>query len=157
MATRNLGPTGNLDVRKYRCATKAVKRRLDGQNEAITSPQVRRGAHWVTARRAWLNIYEDRLTIGDWVVRSEDIEAISAQHVRSLGMKVTVLTVLTHDARYQLGINPWAKPVPHLESLIGESITPEQARLGWSFFSVAARIAFLGCWAWYLLSQVRGR
>ena len=156
MATQDLA-TPSLDGRRYRCLTKAVRRRRGSKENAVTPTQVKRGTHWVAARRGWLNIYNDRLAVGSWVIRREDVKAVSAQEVRSLGMKTTVLIVETNDFQYQFGINPWARPLGPLGALTGEAIVPVRSKLGWSFFSAAVRLGFVGYWAWFFLSHVKGR
>ncbi len=128
MPTADSGGTGQ---RRYRCFTKARQTDL--------TAGLKRGGGWVTARRGWFEVYDDRLTCGDWVVDLDDITDAVVHETSSLFITYNVLEVTLTDHAYQFGFNPWARVVRHLPF----PFTTEQTQLGWSRFSVMIRVGLV--------------
>lgn len=116
-----------------------------GSNREAGVP--RRSAHWVTARRARFRVYSDRVEAGDWRIPYQDVERAVLYRMPYLPfVEARVLELEAAGQTYQFGFNPWAHPEAHLPIAVEE----EQARLGYSAFSIAARVVLVG-YVLYLL------
>ena len=93
----------------------------------------RHSANWLVSRRGWLRVFEDRLECGDWVIPAASVTKAT---LYSVGMG-HVLAVSTQERTYQFGLNPWVK-VP---LVLPFPFTTEKAKLGYSPFSIAVRVA----------------
>jgi hypothetical protein len=82
--------------------------------------------NWSLARRAIFKVYSNRLEIGPWTVRFDEIREIIL---------------------YQIGFNPWVNPIKNIPL----KVQVESVRLGYSPFSVVvpvAVMAFIAYWLW---------
>ena len=112
----------------------------------------RYSVNWALARRAWFECYSDRVTCGDWVIRSADVRDAVLYESRQWFIPVFVLAIATNDCTYQFGFNPWAKIAAHLPF----AFRREKVRLGYSRFSIAARgmlLIYIVLMVWYCQSR----
>lgn len=81
----------------YKCMTKATTAEGD---------QVRYGPNWVTARRAILNVFSDRLECGDWKIEYKEIKDSVLYSIKTnLIIPGYVLKVATTERTYHFGLN----------------------------------------------------
>jgi hypothetical protein len=123
----------------YRAWTKAIL--TDGSAPGYS-------ASWMTARRGWLNVYDDRLECGDIIIPIEGIEGALLYEARQWFIPVYILTVTTPEGTYQFGLNPWTKIAAHLPF----PYRRERVRLQYSSFSSLLRVALIA-YVVYLLYQ----
>jgi hypothetical protein len=112
---------------RYRAWTKATNRE---------SGPPRRSAHWITARRAWFKVFNDRLECGNWNIPFDSITEAVVYEVRQGLLTAQVLEVSTPEGTRQFGFNPWVKIADHLPF----AVRCEQVRMRWSMFSIALRV-----------------
>lgn len=120
----------------YRCMTKGVR----GASEAFEYSM-----SWVTARRAFLHVWPDRLECGDWTIPFPAITQAVLFQTRQAFIPCYILKLQTQDAAYQFGLNGnkfWAGDLPF-------PVTRETGRLKYSTFSIVARIILFAALAWY--------
>jgi len=111
----------------------------------------RRSASWITARRAWLEVFANRVECGNWIIPFESVEGAVLYTGRQWFIPMSVLELRTSTATYQFGLNPWARPERHLPL----EVERQEVRLGTSAFSLLLRIvlvAYLAFLVWRRLS-----
>lgn len=113
--------------RRYRCFTKVSR---------YEAGPPKRGVNWVLAKRAWFDVYDDHLKIGDVRVEYTDINKAVLYNVRWFFMTAYVMELHFDDKKFQFGFNPWADPAKHMKI----EFEHVKARLGYSAFSVVIRI-----------------
>jgi len=121
----------------HRCMTKGVK----GAADAFEY-----GMSWVTARRAFLKVYEDRLECGDWGIPYRSINHAVLFETRQMFIPCYVLKIRTDAEAYQFGLNGgrfWAGELPF-------PVTREKGRLRYSKFSIAMRVILVAACIWYI-------
>lgn len=94
---------------------------------------------WVSARRAWFNIYDDQVECGDWTILASNVEEAVLVEARQWFIPVRVLRIRTHDAIYQFGFNPWCNAGKHLPF----EFERKKARIAYSPFSIALRVGLV--------------
>ena len=102
---------------------------------------------WVVAKRAWFEVFADRVECGDWNIPFAGVTSATVYRTSQLFIPVRVLQLETEGCTYQFGFNPWANPCPSLSL----PITEERASLGMSPASLLLRVAVvlaLAYWAW---------
>lgn len=115
----------------YRCMTKGVK----GAPEEFA-----RGLPWVTARRSILEVYDDRLECGDWIIPFAEVEAATLFETRQMFIPCYILKVRVAGNTFQFGLNGnrfWRGELPF-------PVTRDKGRLGYSTFSIVARLIVIG-------------
>ncbi len=117
----------------YKCWTKATDRE--------PGPP-RYSANWITSRRAWLQVFPDRLECGDWRIPATTVQAAILYKV---GL-AQVLVLNTQERTYQFGLNPWVRLAEHLPF----AYTKERTTMRYSWFSIALRIG-VGAYLLYLV------
>ncbi|MEX1095281.1 MAG: hypothetical protein WED34_04490 [Planctomycetales bacterium] len=141
MAARILLLDEIMDKPLYRCMTK-------GSDWERGTPQS--GANWVLARRGFFKVFADRIELGDWRIPFSEIErAIEYRIPCFYFAKSSVLEIEAKGRIYQFGFNPWARPVKHFPFAVEQ----QQAKLGWSTFSVLLRLAILAYLGYLLWNQ----
>ncbi|MEM7261539.1 MAG: hypothetical protein AAF488_06065 [Planctomycetota bacterium] len=126
----------------YRCWTK-------GTTGESGSP--RYSPSWAGARRAWFEIYQDRVVCGDWEIPFADVTQATVFRTSQMFIPVTVLQLVTESKTYQFGFNPWAKPIEHLKLPMNE----ERVRLKMSPFRVVLRIAAIAYLIYYFWQRAQ--
>ena len=112
---------------KYKCWCKATDRE---DNEP------RYSANWVTSKRAWFKIFDNRVECGSWTIKFSDVTFAHVYRTKQMFIPCCVLQLKTTEGNYQFGFNPWATPIKHLDLELSES----DIKLKYSKFSIAARI-----------------
>ena len=126
----------------HRCLTKATTAEGD---------HLRHSLSWVTARRAYLMVFEDRLECRDWVIACGDIEEAVLFSVFAFPLPGHVLRVRALSKTYQFGLNRnrfWKGDLPF-------PVTREKGRLGYSSFSAIARLVLLAAILYWLWNRYR--
>jgi hypothetical protein len=103
------------------------------------------GMSWVTARRASLKVFEDRLECGDWTIPYASVSQAVLFETRQMFIPCYILKVRTDSEAYQFGLNGnkfWRGELPF-------AVVRERGRLKYSVFSILARIALLVVLIWY--------
>lgn len=128
----------------HKCMTKATTAEGDA---------LRHSQNWVMARRATLQVWDDRLVCGDWTIPYSTIREAVLISIRStFFIPGYVLRVRTDDRTYQFGLNPgrfWRGELPF-------PVSRERGRLAYSPFSLIVRLVILGYilhYAWTHFSQ----
>jgi len=114
----------------YRCMTKGVKG---------TAQEFAYGPAWVTARRASLLVYGDRLECGDWKIPYTSIEAVTLFETRQMFIPCYILRITTTGNSFRFGLNGnafWRSELPF-------PVTREKGRLRYSAFSIVVRVVIL--------------
>ena len=127
----------------HRCTTKATTEVSDG---------VRRSLAWTFARRGVLEVRDDALICGDWVIPYDEVDEAILYSVRQVFIPGYVLFVRSGGTDYQFGLNWgrfWAGELPF-------PVRRERGRLGSSWTSLAARAAIWGGLAYWLWGRLRG-
>lgn len=126
----------------YRCMTKGVR----GAAEEFEY-----GLKWITSRRAFLNVFQDRLECGDWIISHCDIlEAVLFQ-TRSGIIPCFILKLRTAENTFQFGLNGnkyWKGDLPF-------GVTRTKGRLRYSLFSIIIRVLLVAGLAWYFFFRDR--
>lgn len=128
----------------YKCWTKAIR----GANG-----NPRRGAAWVRSRRAWFQIFDDRIECGDWIIPFSSVKEAVVFETRFLFMPAFILQLSTAETTYQFGFNPWCRVTQHLPF----HMERKRVKMGHSAFSIAARVllaAYLAYWVWQWMAQL---
>ncbi|MEW4570273.1 hypothetical protein AB1L88_20595 [Tautonia sp. JC769] len=113
---------------------------------------VRRSLNWAVSRRGILEVREDALACGDWVIPYQEIEEAVLYSVSQAFIPGYVLMVRTRGVIYQFGLNwgrYWGRELPF-------PVRREKGKLGYSWQSVAVRVAFFGLLGYWLWSRIRG-
>jgi hypothetical protein len=126
---------------RYQCWVKAT--------DAEAGPP-RYSASWALARRARLRVFSDRLECGDWIIPSSEVQDAVLFEARQWFIPVFILSLQTSRRTYQFGINPWVRVSHHLPF----ACRHERVRLGYSAFSIGARVVLLAYlaytgWRWF--------
>lgn len=103
------------------------------------------GMSWVTARRAFLTVYNDRIECGDWIIPHRTVSKAILFETRQVFVKCYILKIQTDSDAYQFGLNGnkfWAGELPF-------SVIREKGRLQYSKFSIAIRIVLAAALIWY--------
>ena len=123
--------------------TKATRAEGDG---------VRRSLNWAFSRRGFLEVRPDALACGDWLIPYDEIDEAVLYRVRQTLIPGYVLVVRSRGLVYQFGLNWgrfWSRDLPF-------PVKREGARLSYSWFSIAVRVALLGVLAYWLWKHSRG-
>lgn len=114
--------------------------------------QLRYSANWVTARRAWLKVFADRLVCGDWVIAIADIREAVLISLWQGVFPAYVLRIRTDEYTYSFGLNRgkyWRGELPF-------DVRREKGKLSYSRFSIAYRLVLLVGLAAYLWWSFQG-
>jgi len=137
------GSEGHMTGIVYKCWTKAIR----GDAGAP-----RRSARWILSRRAFLEVYPDRIECGDWVIPASEVSDAVLYETRQLFVvPVFVLYIVTAKTTYQFGVNPWVRIAAQLPF----DVRRERVRLRTSPFSIALRIALIALLAYWLWERLR--
>jgi hypothetical protein len=131
-----------MSTLRYRAWTKAT---------ADESGAPRYSANWVTARRAWFLVFDDRIECGDWTVPAGAVEDAVLYHSRQWFIPVSVLSIATGGQVLQFGFNPWVKIGRHLPFPYRQ----QQVRLKYSTFSIIVRVLLLLGIVYWVLTKRR--
>jgi hypothetical protein len=126
----------------YRCWTKATRREKGNPRLSF---------NWAVSRRAWFQIFPDRVQCGDWVLPLDELEGAVLYEGRQSWIPVRVLELRTARGTYQFGFNPWVTVERHLPF----PFSREKVRLRHSIFSLAVRVAlvlYLAYLLWHWLT-----
>ena len=118
---------------------------------AAEGDDVRRLQNWLLSRGGILVVGTDSLACGNWRVPYDVIDEAVLFRVRHMFIPGYVLRIKTRDTTYQFGLNWgrfWSRELPF-------PVRRERARLGFSWYSLAVRVALLGVFASML--WLRGR
>ena len=125
----------------HQCMTKGVIAEGD---------QLKHGPNWVLARRGRLKIFQDHLECGDWMIEYHDIKNATLYSVQQFIIVVPipgyVLKIETEDKTYFFGLNfnkYWKNEQPF-------PVERQNARLGFSLFSIVIRLIVLGYIVYFL-------
>lgn len=100
------------------------------------------GLHWIFARRGRLKFFNDRIELGNWVIRYNEVSSAIIWRART-----QILEIKTVNEEYQFGLNPWAKISPELPI----EIATEAVRMRHTASSIMFRfiaIAIIGVLIW---------
>ena len=111
----------------------------------------RYSANWSVARRAWFEIFPDRIKCGEWVVPREDVKEATLFETRQWFFPVYVLSLTTEEKTWQFGFNPWSR----IGSYLPFPVERERVRLRYSAFSVVIRALLLAYAAYWLFKTWR--
>lgn len=111
----------------------------------------RYSGNWAVARRAWFEIFSDRIQCGDWVIRKEDVKEATLFEARQWFIPVYVLSLSTEQKTWQFGFNPWAR----IGSYLPFPVKRERVRLRYSAFSLVTRALVLAYLAYWLFDRWR--
>lgn len=103
------------------------------------------GLSWVTARRAILQVYPDRIECGDWQIPYASISEAVLFETRHMFLRCYILKIRSGDATYQFGLSGgkfWAGELPF-------PVNREKGRLRYSAFSIVSRICLIAVVVWY--------
>ena len=127
----------------HTCMTKAVI--ADGD-------QLRIGPKWITARRAKLKLYDDRLQCGDWTIDYDDIREAVLASFRSHILRIPgyMLSVRTDKNTYHFGLNGWG----YWKGELPFPATRTESKLRMSPISFLVRALLIGyvgilVWRWF--------
>jgi hypothetical protein len=100
----------------------------------------RHSYNWLASRRGWLKVFTDHLECGDWSIPASDVKSATLYELRYGFLPGgSVLVIDTAARTYQFGINPWIRVGDRLPFPFNR----ERAKLGYSPFSLAVRIALI--------------
>lgn len=129
----------------HKCQTKAT---------TATGDQRKYGPNWVTSRRGFLKIFEDRLECGDWCIDYADINKAVLCSFRSFFLRIPgyILTVETEGRTYHFGLNGWGK---FWKGDLPFQVKREAGKLRFTWFSILLRVILAGylayiAWQWFL-------
>ncbi len=125
----------------YRCWTKATNRE---------EGEPRRSLNWVRSRRAWFEVYEDRIECGDWTIPTSAVQDAVLYEARQFLIPARVLSVEAAGVTYQFGFNPWCRAGQHLPF----DVRNEKIKLGRSPFSIVVRLILLVYLIYLVLTTV---
>jgi hypothetical protein len=103
------------------------------------------GMGWVTARRSFLSVFQDRLECGDWHIPYHTITQAVLFKTRQMFIPCYILKIRTEESAYQFGLNGnkfWATELPF-------PVAREKGRLKYSKFSIAVRVILVAALIWY--------
>jgi hypothetical protein len=111
----------------------------------------RYSANWSIARRAWFEVFPDRVECGDWVIPKEDVKEATLFEGRQWFVPVYVLSLTTQQKTWQFGFNPWVRIGSHLPF----PVKRERVHIRYSVFSLAVRALLLAYVAYWLFERWR--
>lgn len=88
------------------------------------------------AKRWLLKCYENRVVCGSWIIPYSQVSKATLYKFNSLIGGGYVFELITKDATYQFGMNPWA----NLSKSLNIPLDHQQVKLGYSPFSIALRV-----------------
>jgi hypothetical protein len=112
---------------------------------------IRHSVNWVVSRRGILEVRPDALASGDWVIPYSEIDEAILYSVKQMFIPGYVLLVRSRGVTYHFGLNWgrfWTRDLPF-------PVRRERARLGYSWYSIAVRVALLGALAYWLWHRGR--
>ena len=121
----------------YRCMTKGVR----GAPEEFEY-----GLKWITSRRAFLEVFQDRLECGDWNIPFEEVREAELFQTRSGIVPCFILKARTAENTFQFGLNGnkfWKGDLPF-------EVKRTQGRLKYSLVSVCLRLVLIAAIVWYV-------
>jgi hypothetical protein len=124
----------------HRCMTKGVQG---------TADQFEYSLSWVTARRATLKLFPDRLECGNWIILFTAIEHAILFETKQWFIPCYVLKIRTAETTYQFGLNPgnfWSGDLPF-------EVERQKGQLKYSAYSIATRVMLVAGIIWYLYSR----
>ena len=109
------------------------------------------GMSWITARRSFLKVFEDRLECGDWTIPNRSISEAVLFETRQMFIPCYILKVRTDSEAYQFGLTGnkfWKGELPF-------PVVRERGRLQYSTFSIVLRVVLIAIviWYWYLRAK----
>jgi len=141
MKFREQEPAGQNEAKDatpiYRFMTKGVR----GAPEEFEY-----GLKWITSRRAFLKVFEDRIECGNWNIPYSAIEEAQLFQTRSGIIPCFILKARTADNTFQFGLNGnkfWKGDLPF-------EVKRSKGRLKYSTFSLCLRIALISGLVWYV-------
>lgn len=126
------------ETEKYKAYCKATDRE---------DSEPRYSHNWVTSRRAWFRIFQDRIECGKWVIPFNTVQKAIVYKTSEMFIPVKVLHLITDNGSYQFGFNPWARPLDYLDLDVEE----QQIKMSYSLFSIVLRVgilSYLFYWLW---------
>ena len=108
------------------------------------------GLDWLTARRARIRVFEDRVECGDWVVPYEKVSDAVLFETRSGIFRCFILRLRTSEHTYQFGLNHhafWRAELPF-------EVIREKGKLKVSLFSLLIRGSLFVVFLWYLYNAI---
>lgn len=112
--------------------------------------QMRFGPTWVTARRASLKVFSNRLECGDWKIGYEEIKESGLYSIRTnFVIPGYVLKVATENKTYHFGLNYgrfWKGTLPF-------EVQREKGKMKYSPFSILIRALLYGTLAYWLYTE----
>ena len=122
----------------YKCWAKATDKDAGAHKYSL---------YWVTSRRAWFKVFDDRVECGDWVLPNSAIRDAVLFKSRQWFIPVSVLRLKTDRKTCQFGFNPWCRVEEHLPL----EVRTEKVKARYSAFSLFLRlflIVYLIYWYW---------
>jgi hypothetical protein len=122
----------------HKCVTKAMTAEGD---------DIRHSPNWVYWRRSLLQVYEERLECGDWVIPYSEIEEAVLFRTRELFIPGYVLRLKAQGQVYEFGLNTgrfWAGELP---------FPVRRERLGYSRLNIAVLVLAALAVAYWLWSR----
>ena len=104
------------------------------------SGEIRYSANWITSKRTFYSVYDDRIEIGSWKVPFDEIKDIILYKTKQMFIPVSVLAIQTAEKNYQIGFNPWVDPVKNIPI----EVRTETTQLKYSAFSLVIRLIAFG-------------
>ena len=123
----------------HKCFAKAI-------GEATPGEIVRSGK-WVTSRRAWLKIYDDRVICGDWDIAYSTVSDAVLYKGWSYPWPVRVLELVVGSSAYQFGVSPWCALERHLPIEV-RSVPLEMKHSTFSILIRVLAVGYLVHWLW---------
>ena len=106
-------------------------------------------ASWATARRGRFEVYEDRVEMGDWVIRYDEVsEAVVYRIPYLFVFAYSVIELNARGRTWQFGFNPWAKPGDRL----GVEVRREDVAV--PLWRELARLALYGVLVYLFVSAI---
>ena len=107
-------------------------------------------AGWIKAKRAVVLLTNDRLVCGSWEIPVSSIKTATLLRVKSLFAKAFILKVSTDEEHYQFGL----QYDPDWEKHTAFPMVVEDSKIGYSYFSIALRIAVFILLMWYIIERL---
>ena len=82
-----------------------------------------------------------------WRLTNPSKTTLGLYKTKQMSIPVSVLSIQTEAMNYQIGFNPWANPVKNIPL----EVQVQRIRLGYSPFSLVARVVIVACiayWVW---------
>lgn len=132
-----------MPVPNYRCWAKAISQAEPGS--------IKHSRQWLTSRRGWLLVFDDRLRCGDWDIPFTAISEAVLYRGWSPPWPVQVLELVVGAHAYQFGLNPWCRVQGHLPIVVRTA----SLKLGYSAFSLIVRVAALAIVTYWLWNRLK--